>query len=605
MKNITYIAMLLVLGTAINLSAQEPLFQYIAEPQFNAEQQKFVKPVEAKRASSPVWYFKVSNFEHFKKPQITLNLPDRRSVRVVDIYEEPMAGNRSVLVGNLEGMSGSVILAPSAAQGLLTGTVFLPDKTYAIHSLTGGLFSISEFHEDDEQAECTTKDDDHVPFLRKGRISTPIDNNLDGFQEEEMPVAAGFERAAAATGECQIRVLVAYTSTVADVVADPLGLIFNAIAQTNQAYANSGIGHRIELARVYETTFNDAGLGNADVRAAWTTNGDGQMDEVHTERNRWRADMCALIMNVGTGMAWIDTDYDRSFSVTNWSLINNRTFQHELGHNFLCRHDPNNDSNSSPFHGYGHPGGIFRTIMAYPSACGEAPCTRVNEFSGPNNLYYDAGTNQWYVTGNATQNNVRAHNENSGVIVDHETVPNVATYSGDYNIANNEAVYMAANETFGYSGAGSNQFDMFSGSDGSFRAGGSVVLGVGFRARSGSTFRAYIENCAPLAIAGQISQDRSDGANTSAAPAIGMIQVAPNPAAGLTTLTYTLPQAGTATLELLDLTGRTVYTAFQGKSQEAGTYSESVSVQTWAPGIYFCRLTTPTGAFSQRLVVTH
>ena len=139
--------------------------------------------------------------------------------------------------------------------------------------------------------------------------------------------------------------------------------------------------------------------------------------------------------------------------------------------------------------------GCFRTVMAYSAACGVGSCTRHNVFSDNNGTWSCGGST--YAKGTINNRNTDRLTLSDGTIVDHRTVPNNASYSGDYNWSAREAVHFAANQTLTYSSA-SNKFEFFNGSEGSFRASDRVTLGEGFHARSGSSFRAYLESCTPL-----------------------------------------------------------------------------------------------------------
>jgi hypothetical protein len=70
-----------------------------------------------------------------------------------------------------------------------------------------------------------------------------------------------------------------------------------------------------------------------------------------------------------------------------------------------------------------------------------------------------------------------------------------ANYSGDYNWRSDEFINFVAQETVSYNSTTANRWDMFNGSEGSFRASEEVTLGEGFWARTGSTFSAYLESC--------------------------------------------------------------------------------------------------------------
>lgn len=602
MKTYPYFFILpLLLLAAGQLQAAGPLFQFLGKPELNERQKQFERSYLSEKEVVAVHYFKV-DFELFKKEELEVNLPGERPRACRRKYKSEPYGQIEAWVGAIGDEAGTAFLVPNPKSGMLTGTIYYGAKTYAIRSLAGGIQLLMEMDFSGSEG-CGVSEKEEGEDSPNPRPLSPVDGNTDGFTEESGAKSA--DGLALSSGECRIRVLVAYTNEVDELEADPLALILNAVAQTNDAYANSGISHRIELARVYHTDFDDTGLGQGTVLNRWRINGDGFMDEVHTERTRWRADMCALITNVGTGIARVSSSYANTFSCTRRTYVSNRTFQHELGHNFTCQHDPSDYAGSSIYRGWGHPEGYFRTIMAYPQACGEdvEPCNRVNEFSGPFNWYWHAPTNAWYTTGTATNNCVLGHENNSGIIVDHEVVFNNGTYSGDYDIRAHEAVHMAANNSFGYS-SNTNQFELHNNSQGSFRAGRQVVLGRGFRARRGSSFRAFIENCAALAADGEeetaISPPKPPAAE---APGQMELSVFPNPVKGEATVAYALHEAGPVSIQLFSLSGKLVREIITSGHQEAGSYQLAFNGRNLSPGTYFCRMTTNTQAQTVRVLI--
>jgi len=75
-----------------------------------------------------------------------------------------------------------------------------------------------------------------------------------------------------------------------------------------------------------------------------------------------------------------------------------------------------------------------------------------------------------------------------------------------------------------------------------------------------------------------------------------------NPFDAVTRLTYGLPAAGKIHLSIYDLNGREIATLFSG-DQAAGMHSASWNAEGVPSGVYFCRLSTPTQSFSQKVVL--
>ena len=281
------------------------------------------------------------------------------------------------------------------------------------------------------------------------------------------------------------------------------------ISVANTGLFNSAISFRYELARVYEeTSYVTSGALATDRDRLRITN-DGFMDYAHTERTLWRVDMINLLVTGGGGISHINNTFAYACNVTGINNIPFFTYHHENGHNFLCRHDYNADPTPGVYHGYGHSSGCFRTIMAYSVACGGAsPCTRVNWFSG-DGVFYNCPP--IYVTGfTGTHDNVQGHEDSRNIMVNHNNSYSTSTYGGDYNISDGEAVHRAADIEVGYNSAGTNKFELFSGSEGSFRASNAVTLGQGFHAMAGSKFEAYLDTCTPLAADAEIGSEKVD-----------------------------------------------------------------------------------------------
>ena len=168
------------------------------------------------------------------------------------------------------------------------------------------------------------------------------------------------------------------------------------VAETNQAYAASGVHHRLRLVERSEVTYTETGDSVVDIQRL-SDPSDGHMDGVHAVRDRVGADLVHLIFaesDVG-GRAYILGAF--GFSVHRGG---GRTFAHELGHNMGLRHDRyqvhHNEAGvrSHPAYGYVNQpplvGGVarsrrWRTIMAYNTQCNDAytTCPVPLRFSNP------------------------------------------------------------------------------------------------------------------------------------------------------------------------------------------------------------------------------
>ncbi len=251
---------------------------------------------------------------------------------------------------------------------------------------------------------------------------------LGDLSGEEAPVAA-------ADSASQIDVLVIWTPaarSAAGGTAAIQSLIDLAVANTNTSYANSGVTQRIRLVHKSEVTYTESAISTDLSRLA--IGSDGYIDQAHTLRNTYGADLVSLVGNgysgacgVGYLMASPSTAYAAyGFNVVERSCAaGNLSFAHELGHNMGLQHDPGNAGSAGAYsyaYGYQDTGGLFRTVMAYP--CGSGACPRVTHFSNP------AATYGGRPTGTSTQNNAAALNNTAATVANfRQAVSTSCSYS--------------------------------------------------------------------------------------------------------------------------------------------------------------------------------
>jgi len=176
-----------------------------------------------------------------------------------------------------------------------------------------------------------------------------------------------------------------------------------AVDETNFIYANSAIAPRIRLVYKGEIDYQETGSFFTELDNI-TGIEDGFMDDVHTLRNQYAADVVSLIIShtqEGTicGLAWLMQPPAAAFESFAFNVNNaDCTFStyvlpHEIGHNQGCAHDRDNSSGGGAYSfSYGHrftaldDGIEYRTVMSY------APGTRIPHFSNPNINYLGTAT---------------------------------------------------------------------------------------------------------------------------------------------------------------------------------------------------------------------
>ena len=193
------------------------------------------------------------------------------------------------------------------------------------------------------------------------------------------------------------------------------------VAEANQAYAASGVNHRLALVDLSEVAYTETGTSGLDLDRL-ADPADGHMDEVHALRDRVGADLVHLIVDRDKADVAGISRLAGVFGLTVHSA-GGRTFAHELGHNIGLWHDRYHVHGeergiSHPAYGYVNQQAFvagaarsrhWRTIMAYGTQCADAyiNCSRLLRFSNPRQRYdgdplgVPHGTGETGVTGPA------------------------------------------------------------------------------------------------------------------------------------------------------------------------------------------------------------
>ncbi len=168
------------------------------------------------------------------------------------------------------------------------------------------------------------------------------------------------------------------------------------IAETNQAYAESGVRHRIALVARSEVPYTETGDSHIDLDRLRDPS-DGYMDEVHALREASGADLVHLLFDEGSvsGIAIRGGAFGLGCQRCGGGL-----FAHETGHNLGLRHDRYEEQKNSgttsgdPAYGYVNQRAFdegathssrWATIMSYPTQCNDAykSCGGLLRFSNP------------------------------------------------------------------------------------------------------------------------------------------------------------------------------------------------------------------------------
>ena len=255
--------------------------------------------------------------------------------------------------------------------GTVTGTVRYEGTLYRIRSVGNGAHSVEQINEDVYKDHA----DDYVE-----------------------PQSAAFDASAQATtlaANPVIDVLVVYTSKAASLSGNISALIDLAETETNNGYSTSGVNASINVVHTAQVSYTEHSNSETDLNRLAATN-DGYMDEVHTMRDTYGADMVVLVHDTNGYCGQADAIYanaSSAFAIVDYDCATGYySFGHELGHLQGARHNPENDPTNSPFsygHGYQDPNGNWRTVMAYNCSSG---CTRQLFWSNQNRTYGGTAT---------------------------------------------------------------------------------------------------------------------------------------------------------------------------------------------------------------------
>lgn len=214
-----------------------------------------------------------------------------------------------------------------------------------------------------------------------------------------------------------ITLIIAYTRAAARHYANiRKDLIALAVAEANQSLVRSGIeGVRIEVVHIYETDYVEQGT-HFEHMFRFAEKKDGFADEIHTLRDRYKADVAVMIVNDSNGCglsAGIAPPADRAFAVVHHGCAAaTYSLAHEIGHVIGARHDTGYDDTKTPFaYGHGYVNGTkWRTMMSYEQSCGG--CPRLPIWSNPDMKV------QGEAVGNELANNARVIREGAKRVSD-------------------------------------------------------------------------------------------------------------------------------------------------------------------------------------------
>jgi hypothetical protein len=572
----------------------------------SAEQQAILTNLEAKETTKRVRLATI-DMAVFEQDAITLNaFPERTDVaRKVDIGTIGTPAQH--WVGTFPDRLGTAVFiwfAPNRVQGHITSI----DGNFEVFALGEGIYMVAE-HDNEKFEACGNESDspnDPVTPDGGGDSGQPTDPDNDmglPVQTQHAPQRDGGSAELVGV-ECFIRVVALYTSGADANTQSLYGRAMNehvalAIADANASYFNSAVEQRLELAHLAATSDNETSSAATDVTDLRNTT-DGKWDEIHSKRDFYDGDMCALITDggysglCGRAYGFQFDDATEQFNVSEYDcIVGNFTLDHELGHHRGCRHD--NDGTLTPFsygHGYNQ-GSIFRTIMAV--CCSPV---RVNYWSNPA-INFPGGGGAMGTAGFA--DNESALDVGDFSVARHRTTP--STFSTGINIGSEEHLNMYTTGTL------TSTNDFANGGTFVLKSQSRVVLAPGFLANAGSSGRVFIE--APCTASYSRTTDQGtdgpelDPGDLAADVAEFSVVAYPNPFSGTTTLAYELPENSSIRVALYDIRGQEIRVLFQASEQLAGRHTLDINGADLASGTYFIQIMADAHVGRTKLVVSH
>lgn len=335
---------------------------------------------------------------------LNINLfPDRKIVAVRDREDRRDASN-SVWVGRIVGEPFSRVTISNAG-GVIAGTIEMVryggSETYEIAPTAAGDYSISQVQMAGDVCPVV------VPVGQQPGTNPP-------------PVAGD-------GSTVTIDLLVAYTPASRTMYgkAGIEAMIQSAVADANTAYQNSMLNVALNLKAMVETNYSETGL-MSDALGRLQSSTDGFMDEVHSLRETYTADVVTLVdedsdsAGIGYVMTTPSTTFaPYAFNVVFSGALSGLTLPHEIGHHMGCQHNRENASSQGAYpYAYGMrncttDGTGFRTVMSY--YCNDAP--RIPYFSTPLLQYNGIPLGTAYETNPASSSdNARCINSTAATI---------------------------------------------------------------------------------------------------------------------------------------------------------------------------------------------
>jgi hypothetical protein len=355
---------------------------------------------------------------------VDLNLfEDTRFTAIYDRTETNVLGSHA-WIGHVDGVEFSQVVLV-VTDGIMAGSVTMPGANYQVRPLGGSQHVIEEIDQsrfpDELEPIAVPVEADEPSLIGQNLMADEPPAGDDPATEITVLVAYSPEARAAAGGTAQIQAVIA-----------------QAVVETNQSYANSGITQRVTLVHTMETTAGDSVNNFSTDLSALQNLGDGKFNNVDAARETYYADEVALIIEDTQycGLGYLNSTAATAFSVTYRGCATGYySFGHEMGHNMGARHDWYVDATSGYNHGFVNVADSWRTVMAYNNLASDqgGNATRLPYWSNPE-VTYGSPPDPMGVVSTGPVNCVAGN-----------LSPNPSTCAADNRLRLNERAYTVAN----------------------------------------------------------------------------------------------------------------------------------------------------------------
>lgn len=536
---------------------------------------------------------KILEYEYFSLQLGERNIPIRKE-RI-----DARGVNSYVFVGsNNEGCRVLISVLDNDIQGVIE----IEEEVYTIKTIGEQQYALMTLDYSLLRESC---DDLHEEIDRSSFDDANRLNHDSDIKSDNDIMSSPILRAATAY-DCKIRVLVLYTPNAqpSPLESNIKNTILTAVAYANQSFVNSQINYQIELVYAGQTNYTESGNMDTDLFRFKNTE-DGYMDEVHTLRNKYSADVCVLLNYIygkSCGVGFVGVTATNAFCVVNSACdVSNYSFAHEIGHLLGCDHDPLNESGYTTFaygHGYVNPSKTWRTIMAYGNTCNS--CPRLLYWSNPNVTKDGApmGTVD-------THNNARVWNERSNTVMAFRQPNSNVTFTSS-DMPNTQYADVIAKQNITTSGT----VDTNSGNTLNMRAGNSINLQPGFSVQVGAEFSASIEEiddceeCVSKIIIQNVPEEYDDMVELQTESKSDFsYTVFPDSSNEFINITYSLDREIPLSIELVDLFGNKIKTILPKQKQQVGNNKLQISVSDFSKGTSFLTISSTNQTKTEKIII--